>query len=44
MLLHLGDDNNRQLGLQLANEVIFQRCDAKKDIEKVIARKELLTA
>ena len=37
---------DRERGAELLSRAlgIFQRCDAKKDIEKVIARKELLSS
>lgn len=37
---------DKERGGQLLDQALelFQRCDAKKDIEKVLARKELLTA
>ena len=46
MALERGAPGDRQRGLELLDQSLtaFQRCDAKKDVERVAARKELLTA
>ncbi len=37
---------DRERGIELLDHALelFQRCDAKKDIERIVARKDVLTA